>query len=89
MSNDDNFTVTTTVQAIQREGADITGGTFTVNLLGTNRVWLLRAASPPAGKLQVLNLPAPGFGAKRTLGASEELYCWTDRGTSLIGVLEA
>ncbi len=88
MSNDDNFIVTTTIQAIQREGSDITGGTFTINLLGTNRVWLLRAATLPISKLQTLNIPAPGFGAKRTLGATEELYCWTDRGTSLIGVLE-
>lgn len=57
--------------------------------MGTNRVWLIKASSPPAGKQQVLNLGAPGFGAKYTLGATEELYCWTDRGTSLIGVIPA
>lgn len=88
MANDGNFTATTTVQAIELDAVDITNGTFTINLLGIDRVWLLKAESPPP-KTLVLNLAAPGFGAKYTLGASEELYCWTDNGTSLIGVIPA
>ena len=87
MANSDTFTATTTWQAIEANGADITTGTFTVFNLGIHRVGLRKSDVLPTEQNGDFYLEKPQDSVKITLSATEELYCKTDTGTAEIGVI--
>jgi len=89
MANSDTFTATTTWQAIEANGADITNGTFTVFNIGRHRVGLRKSDVLPTEQNGDFYLEAPQDSFKVTLSATEELYCKTDAGTTKIGVIPA
>jgi len=90
MADDDTFTVTTTWQAVQANGADIRTGIFTIFNKKRMRVELLKASS----------LPNPEDDCSRfmdkqkdeqeyVIASNERLYARTRHGTAEIGVTEA
>lgn len=89
MADDDKFTVTTAWQAVEANGADITNGTFSVFSNANHRVGFIKSAGVPTDQNGVVYFDQPKESFKYTLGASEELYCKTDVGTAVIGVIPA
>jgi len=90
MANDDTFTATTSWQAVEANGADITAGTFTVFSLANHRVGFIKSdILPVTPQNGVSFFDSPKDSLKFTLEATEELYCKTDVGTVVIGVIPA
>lgn len=87
MANSDIFTATTTWQAIEANGADITNGTFTAFNLGLHRVDLRKSDVLPTEQNGDFYLEKPRDSIKITLSVTEELYCKTNTGTAEIGVI--
>jgi len=89
MADDDFYTVTSDWTAVEANGADITGGTFTVFNLGDRRVGVIKSAGVPTVENGVAFMDKAKDSLKYTLGATEELYAKTDTGTAEIGVIPA
>ena len=89
MANDDTFTVTTSWQAVEANGADITNGTFTVFNHANHRVGLVKSDTLPTEANGPTYMDKAKDSRQYSLSASEKLYGKTDSGTTLIGVVPA
>ena len=89
MANSGLFTVTTSWQAIEVNGADITNGTFTVFNRSRHRVGLRKSDVLPTEQNGDFYMEDFQDSFKVALNATEELYCKADTKTTIIGVIPA
>ena len=89
MANSNKFTATTTWQAIEANGADITNGTFSISSLKVHRVDFRKSDVAPTEQNGDFFFEKPKESLKITLRITENLYCKTGVGSVEIGVIPA